>query len=195
MWILIFTSLFQFSVYTHRMPKKVLISLVLLALLGLAYFYLRPSSSIPPPKVYGDPMDAFNIPPKVNVEDKAKNLPNSASITLFDVTEGTSIGVSYSSAEEGIMYLFTQAQLSDPSGDDFYEGWIVEGTGEVKSTGVFYLKENGYENKYINKSKDEKNPIMARPEIPTIKPGTKIIITLETIRDDIPEAHVLEGTF
>jgi hypothetical protein len=84
--------------------------------------------------------------------------------------------------DEGFVHAVT-ADIGDPAEGKFYEGWLVNGT-EFFSTGELVKKDSYYYVEYID-------PIDQSA-------FSDVVITEETRAngfDNIPEAHVLEGTF
>ncbi len=76
------------------------------------------------------------------------------------------------------------AQLGDPAEGKFYEGWLESG-GEFISTGRLENEEEGVWSLVYSQSEDASNL-------------SNVVITEETEAnglDNVPEAHVLEGSF
>jgi len=102
--------------------------------------------------------------------------------TLTDVTGGSSTGTARLSRNRGSLFHQVSADLPTPSGNNFYEGWLVQKSPlRFISTGELELVESGgYQ---VNYSSDH--------DFPTYD---FVVITLETTRDETPERHILEGT-
>ena len=79
--------------------------------------------------------------------------------------------------------LVVEADLEDPKGTDFYEGWLVrESPFESLSTGKMKKNPDGLHEMSFQSKTD-------------LRSHDQIVITLEKVFDDIAEAHVLEGSF
>jgi len=103
--------------------------------------------------------------------------------TLLDVTGGTSSGVAKAKySDDTYMLLVNFGDLPDPTGTDFYEGWIVRNSPlDVISTGRVEKEEGVYKNRY-NSGQD-------------LTDHDFYVLTIEP--DDgnpAPADHVLEGT-
>lgn len=103
---------------------------------------------------------------------------------LEDVTGGESAGTAYILRRNNKLYHFIEASLPTPDEGQYYEGWLVQKSPELKffSTGEVILTQEDipYELKYISDMSYEGYD--------------HVVITLETERDDIPEEHIIEGT-
>ncbi len=72
------------------------------------------------------------------------------------------------------------AQLEAPTEGSVYEGWLVDqSTGDFFSTGVLELVADEYQLVYMSEGDFEEY--------------TFVVITEETVVDETPETHVLEG--
>jgi hypothetical protein len=156
--------------------KDIVIGLVILAALaGLIYWGSRrgegeelPLPTVPSveEKIEG----AFDIEIPENV-DKAE---------LEDVSGGDASGIATRKFENGLFNHMVLADLPDPEPGEFYEGWLIK-DGEVISTGKMRLAKGGY---------------LLEFESSTDYPDyNQVVITLEKIDDENPEAHILEGSF
>lgn len=105
---------------------------------------------------------------------------------LSDVTGGTSIGTAYRnqySSTDGFTHYVTVV-VPRPEGENFYEGWLVNPTtGDFISTGRMELDADNISNVLTFTSPTDYTDY------------AKVVITLETIADDTPEEHILEGSF
>ncbi len=101
---------------------------------------------------------------------------------LTDVSGGTGIGTAYLLRDEGTLYHYVTVTLPGVEGENFYESWLVnEETNEFYSTGQLQKGANDtFELGYSENS--------------MLDGYNKVVITLETVYDDTPEKHVLEGT-
>lgn len=92
-------------------------------------------------------------------------------------------GLAYKLAQNGRLYHAVQARMEDPSEGAVYEGWLVQPEPlRFFSTGVLELNEQG----------EWALELRLDEEYPTY---TRAIITEETLVDDTPERHILEGDF
>lgn len=101
---------------------------------------------------------------------------------LVDVSGGNSTGTGYITRKDGLAHSVT-AKLPEPTGNNFYEGWLVQQLPTVSffSTGEMVLDNQGnYVLEYESDNEYEGYDF--------------VVITLETIKDDTPEKHILEGT-
>ncbi|MBT4124002.1 MAG: hypothetical protein HN981_01105 [Candidatus Pacebacteria bacterium] len=103
---------------------------------------------------------------------------------LSDVTDGDSSGVAKSNFENGLYSMVaTFEDLPDPTGTDFYEGWVVRKGDDfsVISTGKAEIVGGQYINQY---SFDE-----------DLTDHTFYVLTIEPDDGDpAPADHILEGT-
>ena len=105
---------------------------------------------------------------------------------LKDVTGGTASAISTRKYENGTFTHAVLADLPDPEGSKFYEGWLVRGDVgdddfEVISTGKMVIAKGGYLLEFTSSRDLSTHP--------------NVVITLETAFDDTPEKHILEGSF
>lgn len=117
------------------------------------------------------------------VMEKATSSESALTAELTDVTEGTSAGTAYVVREEGNLYHYVSASLPEPAEGSVYEGWLVQQTPELMffSTGVMELNADGtYSLTYMSEEAYEGYD--------------HVVITEETVVDETPEVHVLEGT-
>ena len=103
---------------------------------------------------------------------------------LQDVSGGKSTGVAKSNFEDGSYSLVaTFENLPEPTGTDFYEGWIVrQGTTfNVISTGKAVVEDGQYRNEYVANE--------------DLTDHSFYVLTLEPDDGDpAPAGHILEGT-
>ncbi len=88
--------------------------------------------------------------------------------------------------EDGVYSHTVIADLPDPEGGTFYEGWLVRGNPgdddfDVVSTGKMVIAKGGYLLNFESTTdhSEYKN----------------VVITLEKKADSTPEEHILEGSF
>ena len=102
--------------------------------------------------------------------------------TLTDVTGGEGQGVATREFEGGLFAHSVLASLPDPEVGSFYEGWLVRPDPfDVVYTGKLRLVKGGWALDY-EASED-------------LSDHTQVVVTLERVDDQQPEAHVLEGGF
>lgn len=149
-----------------------IIVIVVVVTAGLLYRNLKSPKTLPttPPSAIKEEMVKefnFDIPDDVETAD------------LTDVTGGTGKGIATRKLENGT---FTHAVLADLADLEtgFYEGWLVTGDKFI-STGKMRIAKGGYLLEFSSST--------------DYSDYTKVVITLETIFDETPEIHVLEGSF
>ena len=124
------------------------------------------------------------------VVDKAKEKkmgswiekPDTKSTTLKDVSGGEGSATAYILRMDGTLSHLVKAKLPKLEEGLAYEGWLVkkEPTLEFFSTGAMEYKDGVYVLEYIDKESDQIG-------------FDEVVITLETIVDETPEEHILEG--
>ena len=106
-------------------------------------------------------------------------------VTLTDLTDEGKFGVagrSYS-PERGFEHEVL-AVLPFLEGETFYEGWlVVPGTDTFVSTGT------------MRATADQKAFELLFSSGEDHRDYSQVVITLETVEDDLPEEHVMEGRF
>ena len=87
------------------------------------------------------------------------------------------------SYNDTVYSLVMEADIKDPEGDNFYEGWLVrESPFESLSTGKMKKNPDGlYELSFQSKE--------------DLLDHNLVVITLEEVFDDKSEVHVLEGSY
>ena len=101
---------------------------------------------------------------------------------LVDISGGNSTGTGYFTRKDGKLTHSVVANLPDPVGNNFYEGWLVQQKPTLKfiSTGNMVLGADGsYILEYVTDQEYEGY--------------NSVVITLETVKDITPEEHILEG--
>jgi len=178
-------------IYMQKGNIKIIIFIVILGLAGLGYFiYQGRSSRISSDIDQNDLMSGE----KPMVEDVADSMemesfmtmvtsdPSTLTGNLGDVSGGQGSGVGYVLRGDGKLYHYLEADLPDPEIGTLYEGWLVKKSPELVffSTGV--LKKTG-DTYGLSYSAEEEYP------------GYDfVVVTLETVIDDTPEDHIIEGT-
>lgn len=130
----------------------------------------------------GDSGTQVNIPTGMekDFEDAGLVISEGAEkLGLEDVTGGSSRG-SASVEKEGVYYVhYVVADLPELT-QGFYEGWLVNSTGDVLYTGKLESRKGGWVLEY----RTEKD----------ISGYKKVVITEELVDDQKPEKHILEGS-
>jgi hypothetical protein len=174
--------------------KKILLGVVLLVILSGGWFLL----SNRPDDAADEAMKTANLdrseeiikrPESIKMEKEettvaAKVMGSGESLVapLEDVSGGAAKGTGYVLRERGVLYHYVSADLPPPLGGNKYEGWLVKREPSLLffSTGVMTLSESGtYELSY--ESEDESIGY------------DFVVITEETVVDEVPEKHILEG--
>lgn len=115
-------------------------------------------------------------------EVSIENNPNTKIADLIDVSGGDSSGMGYVLRENGQIKHYIYAELPTLTGDDEYEGWLVKQSPTLTffSTGVMQETGEGiFELVYMNDEQGIDHDF--------------VVITKETIVDETPEVHILEG--
>jgi hypothetical protein len=100
---------------------------------------------------------------------------------LLDVSGGNGTGKGYVKRTDGKLVHSVVANLPDPTGNNFYEGWLVQQTPlKFFSTGNMFLGNDG-------------NYILEYESSELFESYNFVVITLETKKDTTPEKHILEG--
>jgi len=132
-----------------------------------------------------------SLPGTGDVDEKMKDIsiletmisdPNTETAELVAIDGSNSSGVAYRLLFDGLKHV-VMAQMPDPADGSVYEGWLVQPEPlQFFSTGVMRKNSDGYWVIIY----DNNNPF---------KSYSKVIITEETIVDEKPERHVIEGDF
>lgn len=111
---------------------------------------------------------------------------NAVQKAVLEPAEGSNSrgsGLGYKFVEGGRMYHAAQARLEDPAEGTVYEGWLVQPEPlRFFSTGVMELNSQGEWALEFERDGDYAS-------------YTQVVITEETVVDETPERHILEGTF
>lgn len=112
--------------------------------------------------------------------------PDTQAIKLYDVTGGISSADAYLLKKDTRTYHYVSAQLPDPKDNMQYEGWLVK-TNDDESVDFFSTGT-------MSKDDDANYTLFYATE--EDKTGyNKAVITLESVLDETPETHILEGIF
>jgi len=160
--------------------KDIVIGLIVLAALaGIIYWFRKPKEELKVPQtpsVEEKMEEFFNVEIPEDVE-KAQ---------LFEVIEGYGTGIATRNYENGVFTHVVLADLPHHEAPYFYEGWLVR--GEEGDDDFDYIS--------TGKMRFAKGGFLLEFESGTdYSDYNGVVITSEEIEDDIPEDHVLEGTF
>ena len=172
-----------------KVTHWVVIVVVLIAILGGAFWYVQSSNEeaevTVTPSVNTDQQEST---PSLSTNDNSGTQVEVevATTTLDSVGNYTGSGVATRIFANGIFTHTVTAKIADPASGKFIEGWLVNMslTPKFFSTGKL-KKENGEYKLTFTANKDYTK-------------YSDIVITEETEAnglDGVPEAHVLEGTF
>ncbi len=116
--------------------------------------------------------------------EEIMNNPATLKTALHSVVGDGSTGMAYVLRLNGKLYHFVRAMLPEPLESHSYEGWLVKQQPELEffSTGVMEQTVEGeYTLMYMSDESSEGY--------------NQVVITLESIVDETPETHIIEGTF
>jgi len=160
---------------------------LILAGVGIFVFTNKSRQPVTPVNTQANPRDEVTTIVKTNeegvmetvefVEDGVTLVAN-----LVDVSGGSSTGKGYITRGNGKLTHSVVANLPDPVGNNFYEGWLVQQKPlKFISSGNMVLGNDGsYILEYV-----------ADQEYASYN---FVVITLETVKDTALEEHILEGT-
>ena len=179
------------------MNKSLITSIVviLIALGILGYFWLRPdqeSTQPDPVSVTTENTSETSDDSDVSSDESSAEAPQQRA-DLEDVTGGASVrgivtnntsGIAMTILEDGRYSLtVTFANLPDPTGDDFYEGWVVRSDPfEAISTGKLENIDGVWQNTFVSET--------------DLTDHLRYVLTVEpNDGDPAPADHILEGDF
>ena len=160
--------------------KDIVIGLIILAVLaGIIYWFRKPSEELKVPEtpsVEEKMEEFFNVEIPEDIE-KAQ---------LKDVVGGDALGVATRNYEKNTFVHVVLADLPHLEEGSFYEGWLVRGEVgnddfDFISTGKMRLGKGGY--------------LLEFDSGTDYSDYQSVVITVEETEDDIPETHILEGSF
>jgi len=155
--------------------------LVLAALAGVIYFRSRE-----------DTREELTVPQTLSTEDAleekfALELPDDVEKTeLNDVIGLAASAIATRKFDAGTFTLTVLADLPEPDQGTFYEGWLVRGSEgdsdfNVISIGRLRIAKGGY--------------LLEFQSSIDYSEHSNVIITQEKVADNVPEKHILEGSF
>jgi hypothetical protein len=152
--------------------------LVVLAALYFVYMIRSGQGLVPKP-----PTSTTQTESMQEVGIDIKNDPDTKYAILVDVTGANAMGEAWLLRKNGKLYHRVEATLPNPTGTNFYEGWLVQKEPELQfiSTGELEKQSDGtFKLEFMS---DE------------LYEGWDFVpITIEQIKDANPEMHILEGT-
>lgn len=152
-------------------------------LAGVYWFVIRsPETSEQPVVETSQPVQAEVIPTSDTPDFMAQlvNNPDTLVADLVDVSGGTASGKGYVNRQDGVLYHYVEANLPEPAEGSVYEGWLVQQRPlKFFSTGVLEQQDDAYTLTYTSDTEYEGYNF--------------VVITEETVVDETPEAHVIEG--
>ena len=180
------------------MNKIIIITIIIIIILGGLYLLFNNNSSeIDSEKITPEKQELIeqkNTPSKITEEapvieeylEQIINNPLTKNTTLKDVTGKASTGTAYILRVDNSLTHYIQATLPDPKEGNQYEGWLVKKTPTLTffSTGVLIKEANG--NYILRYGVDDFDN--------TTKGLNFVVVTEETVIDETPETHILEGT-
>lgn len=162
--------------------RDIVIGILILALLGGVIYWRQRSQ----------PSEEMRVPETLSVEEQLEQrfgteIPEDVEkAELRDVTGGASSAIATRKFENGVFTHSVLADLPDPQGGHFYEGWLVRGQeGDenfvVLSTGRMRIAKGGWVLDFQSNN--------------NLSDYNNVVITLEEVADTTPETHILEGSF
>ncbi|MFV1917105.1 MAG: hypothetical protein ACC618_01280 [Patescibacteria group bacterium] len=162
--------------------RDIVIGLVILAVLG-GVIYFRSRSETP---------EELQVPQTLSTEDTIEEkfglqIPEDVDKTeLKDVSGGTASALATRKFEADAFTHAVLADLPDPDPGTFYEGWLARGNQgdpdfNILSTGRMRIAKGGYLLEFQSSTDYSDHP--------------NVVITQEEVADNVPEKHVLEGSF
>ncbi len=114
----------------------------------------------------------------------------SQTIALSDSQRGRNSGNATRSIVPGNNFLVIYANLPDPGEGNFYQAWVVQKDKSIHS-GKLFIFDPGTYSSVSNFVFDATNP----PFEDFDELYNTVIVSLETLDDDVMETKILEGTF
>lgn len=171
------------------MNRIILIIIILTLAIGGYFLWISKSKNFPDANIIipvenGQEESDMEIADSTEISVKEIILRDSSAKIgeLQDVSGGNSSGKAYLLRGEKMLYHYVEANLPDPQEGNDYEGWLVKKTPSLDffSTG---LMEKGPDGSYTLSYASGK-----------LSEGfDSVVITEETIIDEIPEKHIIEG--
>ena len=170
----------------RKIPFVIIIVLVFLLAGGvLAYFWLQQPTSQEPAPVS---QKTISAPSPTPITQAAETYVGYQTISLRDVSGGTSSGSTTRSIIPGNVFISVDAVLPDPGEGQFYQAWLI--TNEGVSTSFGGLSKTG-EGTYSS---------VGVFNTPTFASFDEVLfntmaVTLESTDDDVMETKLLDGRF
>jgi hypothetical protein len=163
--------------------RDLVIGVIILAVLALVIYFWqakKPKLSVPEEPSPTSTEESFETKFNITIPEDVEKT------NLIDITGGNSEGLATRKYDNGTFMHSVLADLPDPDGNNFYEGWLVRGKpGENDfdfiSTGKMKVAKGGW--------------VLNFDSSTDYTDYEGVVITLETVFDDTPEEHILEGSF
>ena len=155
--------------------RDIVIGLVILVALAAVIYYRQRQTT----------QDELKVPQTLSVEDQIEEafnfeIPDDVDkAELGDVAGGSSTAIATRKYEDDKFTHTILADLPDPE-VGYYEGWLVK-DDELVSSGEFRIAKGGYLLEFTSAT-DYSN-------------YNQVVVTSEMKADQLPETHILEGSF
>lgn len=163
--------------------RDIVVGIIVIAVLGGIIYFWRtraPQEEITTP-------DTLSTTEEMLEERFGIDIPDELDRTELNSVEGhEGSAIATRNYQDGTFEHTVLADLPQPEGDRFYEGWLVRGEEgddnfDVISTGRMREAKGGWVLEYSSGE--------------DLTDYGKVVITLEEVADSNPEQHVLEGSF
>jgi hypothetical protein len=160
------------------MTKIILSVVVLVVLVGAIFMLQGAKQEEPVVQDQEQPQEEQKTISQILAENTATTLAS-----LVAVNESDSEGMGYRVVQDGMFYHAVLASMPEPAEGSVYEGWLVQPEPlQFFSTGVMQKNEQGIWQ--LEYKADQDYPSYLR-----------VVITEETVVDETPEIHIIEGDF
>lgn len=160
------------------MNKIVLVIIILIVIVGGYFFLQNNKETTDVPASVDDELTEEKTFIEFVLENEMTQI---ASLSAVDGSDSS--GTGYRLIEKGKLFHVVLASMPDPEEGNSYEGWLVQPNPlKFFSTGVMEKNQDGL---WILEYTTEN-------EVPTYN---RVVITEETIVDETPEKHIIEGDF
>lgn len=137
-----------------------------------------------------EPVTTTGPTAEATVLEKVLEDPNTQTIVLSAVDGSSSSGTAYRLIEDGRLLHAVIASMPEPAQGNVYEGWLMQSSSvRFIPTGVLEQNEKG---EWVLEFAPQEVPTFATEGFLAY---IEAIITEETVLDNIPETHILEGKF
>ncbi len=159
----------------------IIVLAIIVVIIGIVLVVMSSSSETATEVATSPVPTATATPTSTTTATPADDASEVDEIILIDVTEGgTSSGTATRQYVDGTFTHQVTATLPDLPEGEFYEGWLVKAdNSEFFSTGKMTKSGDEYTLTYTSATNHEDYPL--------------VVITRETVDDETPEEHILEG--